>query len=397
LRTCFFLLRHYLFPRGGHLLSYALWISVVSVAVGIAQLILVLAVMSGFLDLLEKKYTEITSQIVVLPRGSTVHNPAFRKELEVTEGVAAVTPFGLGQGMAIKNGVAGINLEGTDFESSKKVTDWEKVWTVPPLLEIQAKNPQWIWLGSQVAEKLKVKQGETIDVLLPEEGKNTVIPFVITGLMKFGIYDHDLHHSVIDLQTFNQHFNRHRLEPMYKVRLKSGARIETVHQDLTKKVGKKAVVKKWNEMHQNLFQAVRHQKGMLFQVLEIVIALAALNVINLLIMSSHQRKRDIAILRAMGFKFAHVVFFFLVQGAVIGGVGIILGIALGKVLCIVVEKFQPAILSEAIYNVTKLPLKSQNSDVAWIAVLSLVICVVFSALPAWRAARQRPVEALRYE
>lgn len=398
MRTCFFLLRHYLFPRAGNLLSYALWISVVSVSVGIAQLILVLAVMSGFLDVLEKKYTEITSQIVILPRASVEYAPAFRSKIDKTTGVFATTPFGLGQGMAIKNGiVGGINLEGTDLTSSDKVTDWDKVLFAPPLKEIQDKNPNWIWLGKQLADKLKVKPGETIDVLLPEGGKNTVVPFVVTAIMKFGIYDHDLHHTVIDFQTFNLHFNRQRLEPMYKTKLEPGADIGVVADQLDKVIGNKGVVKKWNEMHQNLFQAVRHQKGMLFQVLEIVVALAALNVINLLIMSSHQRKRDIAILRAMGFKFRHVMFFFTAQGAIIGGVGIVIGVALGKVVCILVERFQPEILSEAIYNMTKLPLKNQPSDIFWIAVLSFIICVVFSAVPAWRAAKQRPVEVLRNE
>ena len=116
--------------------------------------------MSGFLDLLEKKYTEITSQIVVLPRAGVEYNPGFRLRLEKVEGVEAVTPFGLGQGMAIKNGVSGINLEGIDIESSKKVTDWEKVWMATPLWEVQSKNPQWIWLGKQMAEKIKNKPGQ---------------------------------------------------------------------------------------------------------------------------------------------------------------------------------------------------------------------------------------------
>ena len=111
-----FLLRRYLVPKEGNLLSFALWVSVVGVVIGIIQLMLVLSVMSGFLEFLEEKYTAISSDIVVIPRGSTPENK-ISEGLKTIPEVAAITPFGLGQSMLVKTGVAGVTLEGIDIWS----------------------------------------------------------------------------------------------------------------------------------------------------------------------------------------------------------------------------------------------------------------------------------------
>jgi len=132
-------------------------------------------------------------------------------------------------------------------------------------------------------------------------------------------------------------------------------------------------------------------------VLDIVVALAGMNVINLLMMSTYQRKRDVAILRAMGMRFKSIVFFFVGQGTLVGLMGIGSGVLLGFGLCHLVERFQPELLSEAIYNVTRLPLKVQLGDLILVCGAALLLCMVFSVIPALKAALSRPVQALRYE
>jgi lipoprotein-releasing system permease protein len=396
-RACLFLLRHYLFPKGGNLLSFALWVSVVSVALGTAQLILVLSVMSGFLEYLEARYTTITSQVVVRPRKTEKYDPSFRKEIESVSGVRSVTPFGLGQGMLIKTGVSGVNLEGIEWESSQHVTPWKDIWVERPDFEKQKAEPHWIWLGKQLADKVQAKVGDEVQLLLPDEKKQTVVPFRVTGIIKYGIYEQDRRHAIIDMASYNEWFGRFSQQPWYKIKLADGAELEKVALDLREVVDIRGSVQPWYEFHQNVFHAVQHQKKMLFVVLEIIVALAALNVINLLMMSAHHRKRDMAILRAMGFRYRSTVFFFVAQGAAVGISGILFGTGLGWVTCRLFERFQPAILSEEIYNVTRLPLKTNLGDVAAIGVVAFFLCVVFSVLPALKAASQRPVEALRYE
>jgi len=388
-----FLMRRSLFPKGGSLLTLALWISVSGVAVGVAMLMLVLSVMSGFLDFLQTRYTEITSPIIVIPKSTGGSPVDLRKSLEAIPGIKAVSPFHLSQSMLIRNGVGGVTLEGISFEESKKVTPWEKIWVEPPNLDPNIQN--WIWIGQGLAQKLNIKKGDTVQLMISGDQMRTE-PFIVTGITKFGIYDHDLRYSYIDLRKLEELFYRRPIEPLYKVAL-SGISLDEGYRALKEQLGETATIRKWSDINQNIFRAVRHQKIMLFWVLDIVIALAGMNVINLLMMSTYQRKRDVAILRAMGMQFKSIVLFFVGQGTVVGTIGITAGVVLGLGLCELVERFQPAILSEAIYNVNKLPLKVQASDVSVICVASLFLCIVFSVIPALKAALSQPVQALRYE
>ena len=391
-----FLLRRYLFPGKHNLMGLALWVAVGGVALGVVQLMVVLSVMTGFQNLFQENYTRITSEIVVIP-----HRPgepdAIRSRILATPGVAAATPFSLGQGMVLHNGVGGVTLEGIDPETSGKVTPWPKVWLAPPLTDERGKTRYWMWLGVQLANKLGIQQGDTVNVLNADSEAKRIVPFTVTAITKFGIYDHDLRWARIDYSVLQEIFRLGGTSPMYKIKVKAGTPISTVADSLRESFGEDATVKEWSQLNQNIFLAVQHQKKLLFLVLEIVVALAAMNVVNLLMMSSHHRRRDVAILRAMGMRLRGVIWFFLFQGAVVGFCGIGFGTLLGLLVCHAIERFQPSILSEAIYNVTRLPIHVDFSDVAIVSAVAFVLCLVFSLIPALRAAAARPVDALRYE
>lgn len=391
-----FLLKRYLLPREGNLLSFVLWISVVGVGLGIGVLILVLGVMSGFQSFLEERYTRITSHIIVMPRHSHEKDFDFEGQLQKTEGIKAYSPFLMGQGMLFAQGVGGAVLEGIDPVSLNKLVPLKEIFFDLPDPEVQKNTPHWIWLGKGLAEKLKVKKGEEVNVMVGE-GKEGTIPFTVTGITKFGIYDHDLRYAYVSLPLLRKYFKRENDKPMYKIRLEDGVPLEKVADELKASVGLNASIKRWSDLNQNIFLAVAHQKRMLFVVLEIIVALAGVNVINLLMMSSHYRKRDTAILRAMGMRVKSIVFFFVAQGASVGAVGVILGVGMGLLFCKLVEVFQPEILSESVYNITKLPIKVVPSDLVVICAVAFILCVVFSVVPALKAAKERPVESLRVD
>lgn len=392
------LLRRYLLPRQGNLLSFALWLSVAGVALGVVQLMVVLSVMSGFIDVFERNYIRISSEVVVVPKPQSMVNENIPASLLSVPGVSAITPVELAQGMVLKEGsVGGVVIEGIDRETSSAVTPWNQIWVAPPREDLQASNPYWMWMGTQLAKKLGVKVGDSVDLMVAEGQSRRIIPFVISALVKFGIYDHDLRYVRVDIQVLNEVFRRHHLEPLYKLKLAPGYSADAVVRELRDNLGKRANIKKWSEVHQNVFLAVNHQKRLLFLILQIIVGLAAVNVVNLLMMSTHQRKRDIAILRAMGMRFSQVVQFFVIQGAAVGMVGIAAGVGLGLAACKVIERFQPSFLSEAVYNVNHLPLLTRWSDVGWVALFGFTLCLVFSFIPALGAAMSRPVGALRYD
>jgi lipoprotein-releasing system permease protein len=132
-------------------------------------------------------------------------------------------------------------------------------------------------------------------------------------------------------------------------------------------------------------------------ILEILVALAAINVVNLLLMSAHQRRRDIAILRAMGMSAKQVFRFFLIQGTLVGFLGISFGVFFGWAVVSLFSNFQPNLLSESVYNVTKLPMKIELGDVSLVVLVAFFLCVIFSVVPAIRASKMKPALALRYE
>ena len=378
-------------------MSFALWLSVAGVALGVAQLMVVLSVMTGFVELLERNYARITSDIIIVPRtGSLVSENVAASILKV-DGVAALTPAEIAQGMVIKDGVGGVHIEGIDRDTTANVTNWKEIWLQGPDLELEKKNPYWLWMGDQLARKLGVKLGDTVDLMVAEGQSRRVIPFTVTAITKFGIYDNDLRFVRVDLKVLSEIFRSHHLEPIYKLRVAPGYTVDAVAASLHEQFGARANVKKWSEVHQNMFMAVKHQRRLLFLILQIIVALAAMNVVNLLMMSTHQRRRDIAILRAMGMRFSQVVQFFVAQGALVGMVGILLGIGLGFLFTALIGEFQPQLLNEAVYNTNRLPLRVRGSDVGLIALCGFVLCVVFSLIPALGAAASRPVGALRYE
>jgi len=391
-----FLLRRYLVPKEGNLLSFALWVSVIGVVVGIVQLMLVLSVMSGFLEFLENKYTVISSDMVVVPKSGAAPNVNLADTLQKIPEVKGITPFGLAQSMLIKDAVAGVTLEGIDLKSAFEVTPWSEIWLSTPLPTNSVKDSHWIWLGSQLAQKIKAKVGDSIDILIPGQS-NQLEPFVVTAITKFGLYDHDLHYARIDLNVLKTIFHQEKAAPLYKVKLKPGVPLFRAANYIRNLVKNSAQVKTWNQINQNLFLAVEDQKRRLFLVLEIVVGLAGVNVVSLLMMSSHYRRRDMAILRAMGLRARGVFLFYIAQGLAVGAMGVVGGIFCGWITCKIAERYQPAILNEAIYNTNRLPFKIELGDIALISVAALLLCVVFSVIPALKAAYAKPVEALRYE
>lgn len=393
-----FLLAKYFFPRGVNLLSFAVLLSVVGVAVGVLQLMVVLAVLSGFQDLFRENYTRISSELVVMPHNLSRGENRAAEVLGEMKEITAFTPSLLAPAMVIKGGkVGGVIFEGVDYESSKKVTPWHDIWVKEPEPESSPAEGEWVWLGVQLAKKLRADVGDTVDVLVPEGKQQRVVSMKVTGITKFGIYDHDLHHARMGLPALGKIFRRSNQATMYKSKIRPGENFEKVAQRVRDSLGKEYTVKLWKDLHQNIFMAVEHQKQSLFLVLEILIGLAAVNVVNLLLMSAHFRKRDLAILRAMGMKFREVMAFFLVQGSVVGAVGVVLGLISGFAVCWFIERFQPSLLNESIYNAARLPLRIETTDLVLVAAGGVGLCLLFSVIPAWSAARAKPVEALRLE
>jgi lipoprotein-releasing system permease protein len=394
-----FILRKYWWPERGGLVGFGVWISVVGVALSVALLMVVLAIMSGFTEIFQRNYTRIESDIVVAPYSSAEISGEIASALNAEAAVQAFTPIKLSQGMVLKNGVGGVVLEGVDWKTTGQVTPWNELWVEKPK-DYGKPFPQeahWIWLGEPLAKKLRVHAGDWVDVLITDGRARRVIPFLVTGISKLGMYDHDMRFARMDLQVLDDLFRKYGLEPRYKVKLKKGADINVVAKRLAGRLKGRATVKKWSELHVTVLQAVEHQKKMLYLILQILVGLAAMNVVSLLLVTAHLRRKELAVMRAMGMR-AHQLFeLFILQGLGVGVIGVGVGMALGGAVCFLFQNFQPSFLSESVYNVTRLPLDVRPWDLVWISCGGLIISVLFSAIPAWSLIRQQPLEVLKQE
>jgi lipoprotein-releasing system permease protein len=394
-----FILRKYWIPERRSLLSFGVWISVGGVALSVALLLVVLSIMSGFSELFQKNYTRIESDIVVAPFGSTQVTTEITNVLASDPAVAAFTPIKLSQGMVMKNGVGGVVLEGIDWATTSKVTPWHELFVERPLdygKPVPAES-HWIWLGEPLAKKLRVKSGESVDVLITDGSQRRVVPFTVTGISKLGMHDHDLRFARVDLRVLDDLFRKYNLEPRYKVKLKPGEDLNRAARRISAKLKGIAGVKRWSDLHVTVLKAVEHQKKMLYLILQILVGLAAMNVVSLLLVIGHLRRRELAVLRAMGMRATQLFQLFVLQGFGVGVIGVFLGILLGVGVCAAFERFQPAFLSESVYNVTRLPMDVRFIDVAWISLGGLGISLVFSALSALNLIRRQPLEVLKQE
>lgn len=394
-----FILRKYWWPERRNLLGFGVWISVAGVGLSVALLIVVLAIMTGFSELFKRNYTRIESDMVVSPYTSTEATSSFMRALSEDAAVSGFTPIKLSQGMVMKKGVGGVVLEGIDWNTTGKVTPWEELFVERPK-DYGKPLPQeanWIWLGEPLAKKIHVHAGESVDVLITDGEDRRVVPFLVTGVTKLGMHDHDMRFARIDLRVLDDLFRNYGLEPRYKVKLKDGADLGATARRLSQKFKGRASVRKWSDFHVTAMQAVEHQKKMLYLILQILVGLGAMNVVSLLLVTAHLRRKELAVMRAMGMRAGQLFQLFLLQGLGVGVLGVLLGLGLGLAVCVLFENFQPAFLSESVYNVTRLPLDVRMVDVLWVSIGGLIISLVFSALPAMSLIRRQPLEVLKQE
>ena len=226
----------------------------------------------------------------------------------------------------------------------------------------------------------------------------------VVGTFDSGHYEYDsamvmLHHE--DAQRI------FRLEGPTGIRLKLKDLHEAprVVQELTGMITEFLYLRDWTQQNKTWFAAVQVEKRMMFIILTLIVAVAAFNLVSTLVMTVTDKRADIAILRTLGASPASIMGIFMVQGAMVGVIGTLGGLALGLLVACNIDVIVPAIehalgasfLPKDIYLISKMPSEPQSSDIVPIAIISLVLAFVATIYPSWRASRVNPAEALRYE
>jgi lipoprotein-releasing system permease protein len=268
-----------------------------------------------------------------------------------------------------------------------------------------------IVLGSDLARTLGVVTGDKVALIAPQ-GQVTpagVIPrlkqFLVTGIFEIGMFEYDSGLALIHLEDAQRLYQMGDAVSGVRLKLDDLFEARTVARQIMSKLDANTYATDWTRSHANFFRAVEIEKRVMFVILTLIVAVAAFNIVSTLVMVVTDKQADIAILRTLGASPASILQIFVVQGALIGVIGTLIGLACGVALGLNVDTVVPAIerafsiqfLAKDVYYISDLPSDVQLKDVIVIGLVSLAMSFVATLYPSWRASRVNPAEALRYE
>ena len=382
-------------------------ISVAGITVGVIALMVVLAVYSGFTDGLRDQILGVNSHIIIQRYGGYIQDYNLVREKVLTaKDVTGATPYLYAQTLlSSSSGGNGVVLRGIDPATAENVVGLSKQMVAGSIHDLDTAAEDGIpaiILGKVLAGELRVAAGDKVRLISPA-GPMTpmgVIPRIktcrVSGLFETGMYEYDstlAYMALADVQNFlGEGDIAHGIE--VTVRHDQLNRANLVGDRILEKLGPGFIAKDWMSMNRNLFAAFKLEKIGMFICLTLIILVAALNIISALIMVVMEKSRDIAILKSMGATSGSIMKIFFLQGLVIAVTGTTLGVLGGLGLCELLSRYQFIELPSNVYPMTTLPIKVLPLDVTIIACASIVITLLATLYPSYKAARVEPAEVL---
>jgi lipoprotein-releasing system permease protein len=405
-KLAFFIAGRYLFAKRKGLFAWVTsLIGIGGVALGVAALITTLSVMNGFQSDIRSKIIGAQSHIVVSGAGSPLEAESMARELAKTPNVVAASPYSLGQAILQVHGrsvgvvVKGMEpaLEFTTSELQGRLTegDWSGIETK------SSDGRPGVVLGEELAHNIGAFLGEEVLLLSPEGAMTPLgmmprlVPFKVVGLLKTGYYEYDASMAYLSLDSAHDVF---KSGAGYGVQLKlrSLDLLDQVAARLRQTLGWGHTIRTYKDLNRTLFAALKLEKFVMFVIMGLIVLVAAFNIASNLILLTNEKTRDIGLLRSMGATPAAVRAIFLLEGTLIGFTGVGLGVALGLVLSWVIGTFPIVELPADIYYLSRVPIAIVPADVLLVSGVGLALCLLATLIPAFRAARLSPVEAIHY-
>jgi lipoprotein-releasing system permease protein len=405
-------LRYTRAKRRNHFISFISLTSMLGIALGVAALIVVLSVMNGFQKELRARILGVASHVQISGAEDKLQNwQSVAAEAAKHPQVLAAAPYVMAQGM-LANGqaVQGAVIRGILPEYEARVADIGEHMKSGKLDALQP-NEFGIVLGAELARSLGVRTGEQL-VLIAPQGQVTpagILPrlkqFRVVGIFEVGMFEYDYGLALIHMEDAQKLYRMDERVSGVRLKLKELFEAPRVARDLTRMLSADAYISDWTRSHANFFRAVQIEKNVMFIILLLIVAVAAFNIVSTLVMAVTDKQADIAILRTLGAAPGSILKIFVVQGALIGVIGTLIGVAGGILLALNIDVVVPAIerafsvqfLAKDVYYISELPSDLQWNDVLLIGAVSLVLSLLATLYPSYRASKVNPAEALRYE
>jgi lipoprotein-releasing system permease protein len=382
------------------------------IALGVAALIVVLSVMNGFQDEIRNRILSVASHIEIRALDGAMTD--WQQVAEVARGdphVRGAAPFVLGQAMlSAGDANRGALVRGVDPAREDSVEDIGRHMRAGSLSDLKP-GGFGIVLGIELARALHVRVGDALLMITPQ---GTVTPagmlprvktFHVVGVFEAGMYEFDSGLALIELSDAQKLYRLDEAVSGVRLRLDDMFAAPAVARDLARVMPVDVEVRDWTMDHANFFRAVAIEKRVMFIILTLIVAVAAFNIVSAQVMVVTDKQADIAILRTLGASPASILAIFIIQGGLVGLVGTLFGVVGGIALALNVDVVVPFIertfsiqfLDKSVYYISELPSNLQRGDIILIAAIALLLALLATLYPSWRAARVNPAEALRYE
>ncbi|MGE5699951.1 MAG: lipoprotein-releasing ABC transporter permease subunit [Deltaproteobacteria bacterium] len=404
----FIALKYLLAKRKQTFISIITIISVAGVTVGVAALVIVLAVMSGFEKELKDRILGATAHVHVTSLDGSIEEPfSIAEKVRRVRGVAGASPYIFSQ-MMISSGTAAAGgvLRGVDLATVGQVTRLVKdirKGSMEALGSGGSSGLPGVILGKELAGNLGVTVGEVVEILVP--GGNVtplgtfprVTRFRVGGISESGMYEYDATFAYVSLPEAGKVLGMDGGGTGVEVKVDDIYAAGEVAGRIRSSLGYPYWAKDWMQSNRNLFSALKLEKVVMFVILALIVLVAAFNIISTLIMVVMEKTRDIAVLMTMGATRKTIRRVFALEGLLIGISGTAIGTALGALLCDLLRRYQFIHLPGDVYYITTLPVLLDPLNILLVSGSSILICFLATLYPSLQAARIDPAEAIRYE
>ncbi len=385
--------------------------SFAGIMLGVATLIIVMAVMNGFRTELLDKILGLNGHIMVRGLGTNVNEfDAVAEAIRKVDGVTRVAPMVEGQVMASTS-----NAASGAFVRGMREADLLDLTSVSDNLEFGSLDGfdtnGGVALGYRLASVLRVNVGDQVTLLSP---RGAITPFgtaprvrsyPVVAVFQIGMSEYDSSVMFMALEEAQNFFRAGNAVTALEVMVTNPDRVSEYATQIALAAGPLLRVWTWEQTNQSFFNALQVERNVMFLILTLILLVAALNIVSGLIMLVKDKGRDIAVLRTMGATRGAIMRIFFIAGASIGVFGTLAGFALGTVFCANIESLRQGLsaltgtelFSPEIYFLTHMPAEMDTTEVMWVVLMSLGLSFAATLYPAWRAASLDPVEALRYE
>lgn len=400
-----FLALRYLRSRRKRKLARATSIAaILGIALGVAALIIAFALSNGFRDEMREKILQGTAHISIIP---TEFAQQLNKEsvtslqLGQIDGVSSIAQTtydgALVQGPTHS---AYAVLRGVEKDHESLIPQhWIQSGFSAPIQDKPSDGVPNGVIGNELASRLGVQVGETIQVIPANDftlsGTRTIKKIRIAGIFQSGLFEYDSTWIYVSLDAANALSNNNHSGTVISVQVKDVDNVSQTADQIRRLLGNSFTVIDWQQANQQLFSALALERRMGLFVIGLIIAIASLNITSMLILVVVERRRDIAILNALGASRNGVMRLFVIEGAIVGVIGAAVGLALGLVACALGNYYKIVSLPADVYSISNVPLNVHLSEAFLAALVALVLSVVATIYPARAASQTRPIEVLR--